>query len=199
MNRRTFIKATGIVSLLGLTNLSFAEKEQQWIRMNEQMPKVGQEVILLGYCVPAHIKHVPEDIDKIILLFAERIEDFIPDYRPDRKYFNFKVKYLYSNSFCNREGDKNYKLHYSIDGDDYSSEDYCREDVKRIDKMRNVIEKKQEELKFVPHIRNDLQTWHRIWQWSRDYIHDNIYWIPADKYYSKEFPKLPKPVINKEI
>ncbi len=190
MNRRNFIKATGMVSLLGMTNLVFAEKEQQWIRMNEQMPKVGQKIIMLVYCTPYHIKEVPESIDHTSLFFAKRIEDLDP-----LIYHSFRVKYLYSNSFYNREGDKEYKLHYSIDDIiNYSSEDYGREDVKRIDKMRNVIEKKQGELKYVPHGRNSAETWLKIWHWGNINIHDNMYWIPADKYYSKDLPKLPKPV-----
>ena len=49
MNRRTFIKTTGIgvVSLLGPSFLFAGEKEQEWIRLPDQRPKVGQNIVVL--------------------------------------------------------------------------------------------------------------------------------------------------------
>lgn len=182
MNRRTFIKTTGMISLLGMTNLVFAEREQQWIRMNKRMPEIGQNIIMLAYCVPHHIKNVPESIDHTSLFFAKRIEDFYP-----LVYHSFRVKYLYSNSFYNCEGDKTYELHYNSDS-------YSKEDIKRIDKMCNVIGKKQGELRYVPHSGKETKFWLKIWHWANINIHDNMYWISADKYYSKDLPELPKPV-----
>ena len=46
MNRRNFIKVTGIVSLLGLTNLSFAENELKWISVDNEMSEIGQKIVV---------------------------------------------------------------------------------------------------------------------------------------------------------
>ena len=44
MNRRTFIKLTGITTLLPAIPL--CAKKQQWIQLEKQMPKVGQRIVL---------------------------------------------------------------------------------------------------------------------------------------------------------
>jgi len=46
MNRRIFLKTTGIISLLGITNISLGQKEQKWINMGEIRPEIGQRCII---------------------------------------------------------------------------------------------------------------------------------------------------------
>jgi len=50
MNRRNFLKSTGIISLLGFPNLSFAKnkKELKWISFKDEKPKIGQNIISLS-------------------------------------------------------------------------------------------------------------------------------------------------------
>jgi len=51
MDRRSFIQTAGIgaVSLLGASSLFAGEKEQKWIRYTDQIPKVGQNIIVLYF------------------------------------------------------------------------------------------------------------------------------------------------------
>ncbi len=48
MNRRTFLKLTGATAVLAATPLSLAGKKEipQWIRLTEQLPEVGQKVVM---------------------------------------------------------------------------------------------------------------------------------------------------------
>ena len=48
MNRRSFLKRVGVVSLLGFSNISFAKnkKELKWISLLDEQPKVGQKIII---------------------------------------------------------------------------------------------------------------------------------------------------------
>ena len=47
MNRRTFIKLTGITTITVLTIPAFsAPKRQKWISLVDQIPKPGQKVIM---------------------------------------------------------------------------------------------------------------------------------------------------------
>jgi len=48
MNRRSFLKNIGAVSILGFSNISFAKnkKELKWISFLDELPKVGQKLIL---------------------------------------------------------------------------------------------------------------------------------------------------------
>ena len=48
MNRRTFVKASGAVGLLGIFNISFAGQEQQWVSFLDQEPQKGQKIIIGG-------------------------------------------------------------------------------------------------------------------------------------------------------
>lgn len=47
MNRRTFLALIGITTL-GLPSLSYAKQKQQWIKLLERQPKVGQKIIMIN-------------------------------------------------------------------------------------------------------------------------------------------------------
>ena len=49
MNRRTFLKLTGSITILSTTSLTFAKKEEyQWIKATDQLPTIGQRIIQLS-------------------------------------------------------------------------------------------------------------------------------------------------------
>ena len=52
MNRRTFLKITGMASLLGISNITLGQKEQKWISLMDKKPKIGQRVAVVSYGSP---------------------------------------------------------------------------------------------------------------------------------------------------
>lgn len=50
MDRRNFLKTTGIISILNLSNISFAKnkKKIKWISFKDEKPKMGQNIIALS-------------------------------------------------------------------------------------------------------------------------------------------------------
>ena len=58
MNRRNFLKSVGVLSILGLSNITFAnnKKEIKWISFKDQMPKVGQKLIRVAISSPENIR-----------------------------------------------------------------------------------------------------------------------------------------------
>ncbi len=180
MDRRNFIKAIGVVSLLGVTNGGFAEKKLQWIKMKDDMPKMGQKLIMLVYCVPEHIQHVSESINKTSLLFAERVEDLKPIEWKDIKYSCFKPDYLYSNCFNDRGATTGYRMHYRTG-------EYFTSDLRRRGKLfHNAIEEKRIGMAYIGH--------KKFFNWQWENIHENVYWIPLDKCFDDKLPLLPKPI-----
>ena len=47
MNRRIFLKLTGIITILGIPTLAQTKKEPQWISFKDKTPKLGQKYIIL--------------------------------------------------------------------------------------------------------------------------------------------------------
>ncbi len=180
MRRRTFLKTTGALTVLGVTGISFAEKEQQWIKMKDKKPKVGQKVIILSYDSYNGSHSVFP-----ILWVTERVKTPDPYKFKGTEYFRSKVIFWYSLGY-----DKNYRVYYY-------EKNYNRiKESKIIDKISKAVGKDSNTvLIFNPApMREKVNEWH----WRDVNFHDNMYWLPADKYYSKDLPKLPMPIVDKE-
>jgi len=91
MNRRTFIKTTGIISLLGLTNLSFAEKKKElkWIKMTDQMPEMGRNTIVLHIKRPGCFKADPH----FVLSIGRRVQHHRYSFMMEAEIVYFCSKY----------------------------------------------------------------------------------------------------------
>ena len=48
MNRRTFLQTVGAVSVVGMSNISFGKEKQQWIKMKNRRPIMGEKVIVVA-------------------------------------------------------------------------------------------------------------------------------------------------------
>lgn len=46
MNRRTFLKFTGLTTVAVLTTAGFSEPKQKWISFHDELPKPGQKIII---------------------------------------------------------------------------------------------------------------------------------------------------------
>jgi len=178
MNRRNFLKSVGIVGVLGISNISFAKKELKWTKMEDKLPKMGQDIILLTYTSPEFLKLLPESdrhkyLDYQCIYSGKRIKN---QFRGD-KYCNFEINYLCTNRLWHKE---------------YNS-------LKLMYNELYIISKEIEKIKRLPWVKENStecfsEDFSRELSWEIPSRNRNMYWIPADKYYSGKLPEFPKPI-----
>lgn len=169
MNRRTFLKLTGVAVAAGVSNLSFAGEEQQWIRLINRQPKVGQKIILLSKALNYKDRN-GEQTKTCMISVGERVslrnsKNKLGDKLP---LFALRREFRISNhSFSN-----NRLFYYTKSESDYSLEDIRKLKWAHID----------EEMMLDEYKNNICLFW----------MLDNTYWIPVVGKLPESLPQIPE-------
>ncbi len=189
MNRRTFIKLTGVTTALLATPSLFAEKEikrvnpedfkfiethfgQQWISFLDKTPKVGQKIIITDSWEGMSLRDirggVVQDLRKIklgVLMDSKFNKVFITvPMKKDFEYREYSDFYIYN--IFSEEGEK-------------------------VINSREWLKSKKEP--FV----NDFKEWDdsidkKVWYNETSYRKSYYYWLPINGEYPTTLPPIPK-------
>ncbi len=171
MNRRTFVKLTGITALLPATYLLANDDKPQWISLKERQPRVGQKVVILYRFDPHYINIFKNTINTIILHAGEIIQT-------EPKLANREeILAVVETHRCCRDMDKRLPASFSTLNNE-------RLEIMRTKDIKNVPWKKQ----AVSSTNANM--------WTMEINNPNIYWMPITEI-PNSLPKMPK-LITKE-